>query len=445
MFMFPNLYSTRFRPRNYRAGGVGNWSGHLPFAADLIVATKPSLIVELGTHYGESYFGFCQAIQDNGIHCAAYAVDTWRGDPQSGEYGPAVFDHVSSYNASNYASFSSLLRMTFDDASSHFTDGTIDLLHLDGCHTYDALKKDFETWIPKVSAGGVVLIHDIAMRQGDFGAWRLWEEIADNFPRFAFQHSCGLGVLAKCDSSQIVNPFLAELFGGACEPRSIQDYYNLCAAGLHDADRSQEKGSTVCQVYWPHKNGYSQERSVAVEVPRGGWTSVKVEVPGLPGRLRLDLADCVSLIEISEIVVECSSTGRLLYRLDVGIDDIACAGTATRIPDQGNLLVLSYGEDPQIYLPTLALAEPGSLLRFQCRLQVFSDFHIIEQFLERYVRTLSDLDTVRNSLSGVRAELAQVSAQRTAILESWSWRITAPLRRFGQRPDNRNSATIPPD
>jgi hypothetical protein len=27
-----------FQPRRYRPGGVGNWSGHLPFANDLIAA-----------------------------------------------------------------------------------------------------------------------------------------------------------------------------------------------------------------------------------------------------------------------------------------------------------------------------------------------------------------------------------------------------------------------
>jgi len=426
MFVFPNLYSMRFRPGRSRIGRVGNWSGHLPFAADLIVATKPSLLVELGTHYGESYFGFCQAIRDNGVNCKAYAVDTWSGDPQSGEYGPAVFDFVASYNASNYAEFSSLLRMSFDDASSHFSDGTIDLLHLDGCHTYDAVKRDFETWIPRVSTGGVILIHDIAMRRGDFGAWRFWEEIADSFPSFAFEHSCGLGVLAKCDTSRLANPFLAALFGAASEPQSIRDYYVLCATGLNEANRSQEDGSTVCQVYWPHPSDHSGEQSVVVEMPRGEWTSVKVEVPSQPGRLRLDPANCASLIEISEIVVESSSTGRTLYRLDVGIDDIVCAGTALRMPDKGNLVVLSYGEDPQIYLPTLGPTEPGSSLRLKCQLRV-SDFRFIEQFPERYVQTFSDLDGVLKSLEDTQAEL---SAERVAMLGSLSWRITAPLRRF---------------
>jgi len=42
----------RFLPRRYKFRGVGSWSGHLAFASDLIVATQPRLIVELGTHWG---------------------------------------------------------------------------------------------------------------------------------------------------------------------------------------------------------------------------------------------------------------------------------------------------------------------------------------------------------------------------------------------------------
>src|SRR5713226_4039354 len=107
--MFSNLSSTRFQPLRYCPGGIGNWSGHLPFAAYLIEATRPSSVVELGTHYGESYFGFCQAIQECGLSCLSHAVDTWEGDSQTGRYGPVVFEGVSSYNSAHYRSFSTLL------------------------------------------------------------------------------------------------------------------------------------------------------------------------------------------------------------------------------------------------------------------------------------------------------------------------------------------------
>ena len=48
----------RFIPGRYRPRNVGKWTGHLGFASDLIVATQPERIVELGTHRGEAYFTF---------------------------------------------------------------------------------------------------------------------------------------------------------------------------------------------------------------------------------------------------------------------------------------------------------------------------------------------------------------------------------------------------
>ena len=44
---------------------VRSWHENLPFAYDLISILKPKTFVELGTHYGDSYFTFCQSIVDN--------------------------------------------------------------------------------------------------------------------------------------------------------------------------------------------------------------------------------------------------------------------------------------------------------------------------------------------------------------------------------------------
>lgn len=172
-----------------------SWLEHIPFAYWIVDALGPSLFVELGTHSGNSYAAFAQAIQMLGLSTAAYAVDTWLGDSQAGFYDERVFDEWSHYHDRQFSSFSRLVRSTFEEAAEHFPDGDIDLLHIDGCHTYEALTRDFTTWRPKLSVRGVVILHDINVRERDFGAWRVWEELRRERPTFAFLHGHGLGVV----------------------------------------------------------------------------------------------------------------------------------------------------------------------------------------------------------------------------------------------------------
>jgi hypothetical protein len=172
------------------------WLGHLPLAAWVIRQVGPETFVELGTHTGNSYFAFCQSVLESGLSTKCYAVDTWRGDEQAGLYDETVFAEVNAHNQRRYPAFSRLLRMTFDEALDQFSDESIDLLHIDGLHTYEAVRHDFEAWLPKLAPGAIVMFHDTAVREGDFGVWKLWEELQERYPHnIEFSHSHGLGVL----------------------------------------------------------------------------------------------------------------------------------------------------------------------------------------------------------------------------------------------------------
>lgn len=177
------------------------WSGHKFFAYDLVSNIKPGVIVELGTHYGTSLWSFCQAVKDNNLQTKIFSVDTWKGEKHAGFYGEEVFETVNDIKDKYYNGVNlKLRRMTFDEALGDFEDNSIDILHIDGLHTYEAVKYDFENWIPKVKKGGVVLLHDIMVNRDDFGVCKLWEELKNNYKTIEFQFSYGLGVLIKGDN-----------------------------------------------------------------------------------------------------------------------------------------------------------------------------------------------------------------------------------------------------
>lgn len=191
--MDPFALRAMFVPPAYLAESA--WLEHIPFAFWLIEAQRPKTLVELGVHNGASYFAFCQAIARLGLDARCFAVDAWKGDIHAGFYGEEVFDWVNAYNDGQYSAFSRLVRSTFEEAAAHFSDGSIDLLHIDGLHTLEAVRSDFENWLPKLSERAVVALHDTNVRERGFGVFKFFEEIRGAYPTFEFIHGHGLGIV----------------------------------------------------------------------------------------------------------------------------------------------------------------------------------------------------------------------------------------------------------
>jgi hypothetical protein len=386
---FPVLGSSGFIPLRYRPGGLCTWSGHLPFARDLVESLWPSMIVELGTHYGESYFGFCQSVAEIGADTKCYAVDTWRGDPHAGEYGSEVYQEVDRYNSERYRSFSYLLPSTFDDALTKFTDGSIDLLHIDGLHTYGAVGHDWRAWLPKVAPGGIILLHDIAVRHADFGVWKLWEEISHEYESFEFHHSFGLGVLRKPGPRTARAGILDYLF----VPENavpLRRYYVLCAERLDaraDLAHAKDPGrEPLFQVYYPEGDCYSEQASFRAALIPGLWQKLVFELPqGIDGAaLRLDPADRPAVIDIASVALFDACRARELWRCRGRGEDrsqFEVGGTAVPVPHDSYLEVFSYGSDPQVRVTVPEHIPRCEPLVLECWVRVHAGF---SRFAERF-------------------------------------------------------------
>lgn len=228
------LAAACFTPRRMESPTA--WVGHIPFAAWLMCEVSPKTFVELGTHSGNSYFSFCQIVVEAGLGTRCHAVDTWVGDEHSGLYGEEVYKDVEGYNQAHYQGFSTLLRMTFDEAATRFAEQSIDILHIDGRHTYEDVRHDFEAWLPKLAPGAIVMLHDTNVRERDFGVWRFWEELQLRFPyHMEFTHSHGLGVVQigrRTGSAEMYG-----LTGNPLEKRRLANYF--AALGARQLGRYQ--------------------------------------------------------------------------------------------------------------------------------------------------------------------------------------------------------------
>ncbi|MBV9404769.1 MAG: class I SAM-dependent methyltransferase, partial [Acidobacteriaceae bacterium] len=451
------LPSLSFSPRRYRPHGVGNWSGHIPFARDLIDWLRPGVLVELGTHFGESYFAFCQAIVESGTGTEAYAVDTWQGDVHTGAYGDEVFHDVESHNAEHYGAFSHLLRMTFDEAASQFENDSIDLLHIDGLHTYEAVLHDFETWWPKVRPGGIVLLHDSFVQHGDFGVWKLLAELRDRpLPVGEFVHSNGLGIVCKSGEQRDDGVVSILLGGDERLQASVRKYYEVCADHLEHKFWSARRArpadwDLTTQLFW-RAEGESFTESASLRVAHtvtAECSRIAFEVPALPvpvAELRLDLTDQPAFLTVHSIAAR-QSNGELLWSIvpEEKIDELRSAGLhCVAVGDGSGVLVFDAPEGASFLIPkakanSQVLSEGGTILvgisgvdpaRAVSQLRSASEAEVtkITSELQKHDRALSEAQQV--SLQRL-AELQQYH-DAFATAERLSLERLAELERYGR-------------
>lgn len=120
-------------------------------------------VVEIGSWTGGSSEVLAKAlVGKGGLTC----VDLW--DYHEGHCHPSLHkmalklggdifslfkDRVKGYNVIS-------IKGRSDDVSDGFEDDSLDMVFLDGDHSYEGVKSDIEHWLPKIKQGGVMCGHD---------------------------------------------------------------------------------------------------------------------------------------------------------------------------------------------------------------------------------------------------------------------------------------------
>lgn len=373
-----HLPSHRFEPLRY---GLGAWTEHIFFAYDLVAQLKPRTLVELGADRGESYFAFCQSALENGTGTRCFAIDHWRGDTHAGTYDETTFIEVEAHNRAQYSRFSTLVRSSFDDARDRFEPASIDLLHIDGHHTEEAARHDVDSWLPKLRPGGILLMHDVAMRGRAFGVWKVWAELAARGRSWVFAQPPGLGVWEKPPADRLP-PLLETLFASPNEMQAqvIERYRQrnadlqakMARQWLDGTIRSAPMASeTVIQIFWTTDGHYSEENSTDVRIGHDDWKEIAVTLPTVAPILgiRIDFFSALTRIEIAGIAVGTKS-GVCLFRAQTAaeFESIALLGDCVRGAGEPFTVEVT-GVDPQLHLPPLVAASPHDEVAVRLRLR----------------------------------------------------------------------------
>jgi len=151
---------------------------------EILSKNRPKTLLEIGTSNGGSLFLFCKVADPN---ATIISIDLLGGDFGGGLYPDWKIPFYKTF--ANNKQKLHLIRANSHDSKTLVQTKKIlkkkklDFLLIDGDHTYEGIKNDFEMYSPLVKDGGIICFHDI--NQGEKsnvgGVPEFWKEIKTKY------------------------------------------------------------------------------------------------------------------------------------------------------------------------------------------------------------------------------------------------------------------------
>ncbi|MEA2056535.1 MAG: class I SAM-dependent methyltransferase [Patescibacteria group bacterium] len=195
------------RYHGYQGHKADSKTGNLGYGAihySLINITNPERVLCVG-----SYKGFIPAIctlacRDNNRGMVDFVDAGYDSEDENDWGGEGVWrecNPVEYFKPFHLDKYLKLHVMKSDEFAKKFPEKKFEYIYIDGDHSYEGVKADFEAFWPKLTEGGLILFHDIAMKGlhhgKEFGVWKLWQELSDK-NQFSFINGYeSLGIIQK--------------------------------------------------------------------------------------------------------------------------------------------------------------------------------------------------------------------------------------------------------
>lgn len=148
-------------------------------AESYISKVEPMVILEVGVAYGYSTRAFLRGLKKRKTQGKLYSIDIDSFESLGWKPSPEIIGDWEFIEG---------------DSRKVKWNKVIDILLIDGGHSYDCVKADYRKFEPFVVSGGLIFMHDVT-NQG-YGVKDFWKEICYNKIILPFNHT-GFGIVNK--------------------------------------------------------------------------------------------------------------------------------------------------------------------------------------------------------------------------------------------------------
>jgi predicted O-methyltransferase YrrM len=168
------MTNKRFKKIDHYYHSLEGWFNMEAQYLELLDATpEGGTFVELGCYKGKSTSFIGVEIHKRKRDINFFAVDSFQGATNSTDAneikayeGISEIEESYTYNVSLIGNKIKTIVSLTDEAAQYFEDGSVDVIFVDGGHSYEVVKADILAWLPKMKPNGIMAGHDYNAWEG---------------------------------------------------------------------------------------------------------------------------------------------------------------------------------------------------------------------------------------------------------------------------------------